>query len=183
VIVRHSLANVLAASAAIAELPVTKGNGELVKKMSVTRTETFEIRPANRGDVPALVDVAQRAWLNAFEGNAPQQMIAWWKRANREPSWYERDWPSMLVAELSKDRVIERSITIVGVVQTIGSEVNGLWVHPDFHRQGIGSALLAAGESHIAAAGHQNAWLTCSGFNRRAREFYESRGYRLTAST
>jgi ribosomal protein S18 acetylase RimI-like enzyme len=65
-----------------------------------------------------------------------------------------------------------------GLVQPSGAEVNGLWVAPEAQRQGVGSALLGAAERQIAAAGHECAWVACSGYNPRALAFYISRGYR-----
>jgi ribosomal protein S18 acetylase RimI-like enzyme len=57
-------------------------------------------------------------------------------------------------------------------------EVNGLWVDPASQSQGVGTMLLAHGESLIASAGHERAWLSCSGFNPKALRFYLARGYR-----
>ena len=59
-------------------------------------------------------------------------------------------------------------------------EVRVLWVLPEAQGKGVGSALLLEAESQIAAAGHDRAWLTCSGFNPRALAFYLRRGYRET---
>jgi ribosomal protein S18 acetylase RimI-like enzyme len=149
----------------------------------VNRTKTFEIRPATAEDVPVLIELARRSWLSAFESIVPDAMIDWWKRANREPVWYQRYWPSMHVAAPSNSLGIEATITLVGVVQPVWTEVNGLWIHPDFQGLGVGTRLLTLAETIIGAAGHTQVWLTCSGFNRRARDFYERRGYHVSATT
>jgi GNAT superfamily N-acetyltransferase len=67
-----------------------------------------------------------------------------------------------------------------GLVQPSVNEVNGLWVLPESQGKGVGSALLLEAERQIAAAGHDRAWLTCSGFNPRALAFYLRRGYKET---
>lgn len=73
--------------------------------------------------------------------------------------------------------VAEDGDVLVGVVQPEGDEVNGLWVAPEAQGRGVGTALLHHAERQIMATGHNRAWLTCSGFNPRAAQFYLSRGY------
>lgn len=62
-------------------------------------------------------------------------------------------------------------------MQPLGNEVNGLWVHPESQGLGIGKSLLRSAEREIAAAGHDTAWVTCSGYNSRALGFYLRTGY------
>ena len=119
-----------------------------------------------------LVHVARQSWLSAFEGSAPPAFVTRWRTKDSEPAWYARYWPDMTVADLDG--------TPTGLVQPAEDEVNGLWVLPDAQGNGVGSALLLEAERQIAAAGHERAWLTCSGFNPRALAFYLRRGYRET---
>ena len=127
------------------------------------------LRRATAADVPALVVIARRAWLGAFAESAPPSLIAAWRARDREPAWYAKHWPTVTVALLFGKHV--------GLVQPAGDEINGLWVDPAHEGEGIGDALLRAAEREIAAAGHTHAWLTCSGFNPRALEFYRAKGY------
>lgn len=129
------------------------------------------LRPAGEDDVPRLVEIARRAWLSAFAGHAPEPMIAYWRNADREPGWYARYWPDMIVAEAGD--------FVVGLTQPAADEVNGLWVDPEWQGRGIGRLLLRAAERHIGQMGHERAWLTCSGFNLRAAGFYRAVGYAL----
>lgn len=73
--------------------------------------------------------------------------------------------------------VAEETGILLGVVQPKDDEVNGLWVAPEAQGRGVGTALLHHAERQIVAMGHRRAWLTCSGFNPRAAQFYLSRGY------
>lgn len=128
-----------------------------------------ELRPATAADVPALVDIARRSWLSAFVDLAPPAFVARWRSRDFEGSWYPRHWPAMTVAVVAG--------APVGVMQLADAEVNGLWIAPEAQGRGVGSTLLRDAERRIAAAGHERAWLTCSGFNEHAFRFYLARGY------
>jgi [ribosomal protein S18]-alanine N-acetyltransferase len=131
----------------------------------------IELRKAREDDVPALVALAKRSWRFAF-ASAPAAFVAAREGRDFEGPWYARYWSAMMVAE-------ERG-HVLGLVQPEIDEVNGLWVDPSAHRRGVGTLLLRAAEREIAAAGHRRAWLTCSGFNAQALDFYAARGYRET---
>ena len=136
---------------------------------------TDAIRPAAVSDVPRLIEVARRAFLSAFGVTAPFPLIQQWARNDREASSYLRDWAHMFVQE--------RGGVIAGLVQPTVDEIDGLWVHPEFQRQGIGSQLLQFGEQTIRDRGFGRSWLTCSSFNTGALEFYRRRGYRVFRSS
>jgi ribosomal-protein-alanine N-acetyltransferase len=137
----------------------------------VTQLPLPVLRPAEERDVDALVGLARRSWLSAFGETAPPALIAHWRAADRESAWYRRYWPDMIVAEVAG--------AVAGLTQPKLDEVNGLWVDPAWQGAGVGSLLLQAAELAIASAGFDRAWLTCSGFNRRAAGFYRARGYRV----
>jgi ribosomal-protein-alanine N-acetyltransferase len=132
----------------------------------------MNIRPACESDLPALIELAQRSWLSGF-ALAPAEMIRERLARQFEQDWYPRYWRTMTIAE--------EGGMLLGVVQPEGNEVNGLWVAPESQGQGVGTALLRHAESQIAAAGHNWAWLTCSGFNTAAIGFYMARAYRETS--
>jgi [ribosomal protein S18]-alanine N-acetyltransferase len=134
----------------------------------------MRIRPATEHDIPRMVDIARRAFLSAFGTTAPFPLIQQWVRTDREPAWYARDWDRMFV--------VERDGIVLGLVQPTADEIDGLWVHPDFHGQGAGSVLLAQGEKVIRERGYTRSWLTCSSFNVRALAYYHRRGYRIFRS-
>lgn len=131
------------------------------------------IRLARETDVPRLVEVARQSFLSAFAPLAPVALIEQWRQVDREPAWYRRDWPHMLV--------LEENDVVVGIVQPQDDEINGLWIHPQQQGTGAGTLLLAAGEAVIAQRGYDRSWLFCSALNPRAYEFYLRRGYAETA--
>jgi [ribosomal protein S18]-alanine N-acetyltransferase len=133
------------------------------------------IRPAAEADVPRLIEVARRSFLSAFGATAPAILIEQWAREDRESTSYPRDWAQMFV--------VERDGAIAGLMQPTVDEIDGLWIHPDFQGQGIGSLLLEYGEGVIRGRGFARSWLTCSSFNPRALEFYRRRGYTVFRST
>jgi [ribosomal protein S18]-alanine N-acetyltransferase len=128
------------------------------------------LRPARESDVAALIELARRSWHSGFAESAPTAFVQAWRAREFEREWYPKYWPSMTVAEAGG--------LVVGVVQPMKDEINGLWVDPVAQGRGVGTALLRHGEAEIAAAGYGRAWLSCSGFNLKARRFYVARGYR-----
>lgn len=130
----------------------------------------LNLRAATEGDLPGLIELARRSWLSGFAETAPAAFVRDWLARDFEREWYPRFWREMTVAEDGG--------AVVGVVQPLRDEINGLWVEPAAHGRGIGTALLLHGEGAIAAAGYVRAWLSCSGFNLRACRFYRARGYR-----
>ena len=132
----------------------------------------FVLRAACETDVPGLIGLARRAWHSGFADAAPAAFVREWQARQFEQEWYPKYWPDMTVAEVDG--------VLLGLVQPMKDEVNGLWVDPAAQGRGVGTALLRHGELAIAAAGFDRAWLTCSGFNPKARRFYVARGYRET---
>ncbi len=126
------------------------------------------IRPARASDVEGLIALARRSWLGAF-ASAPADFVRDRLAREFERDWYPRYWPDMAVAE--------EGGVLLGVVQPAGDEINGLWVEPAAQGRGVGSGLLRHAEQGIAAAGYGRVWLTCSGFNPGAVQFYLARGY------
>ena len=132
------------------------------------------IRPATEADVPRMIEVFRRSFLSAFGFTAPFVLLQDWIRRHPEEESYPTQWAEMFV--------LEQDGEIAGLVQPTVDEVDGLWVHPHFHRRGIGTRLLQQGEQVIRERGFDRSWLTCSSFNPRALEFYRRRGYRTFES-
>jgi putative acetyltransferase len=130
------------------------------------------LRSARASDVASLVALARRSWRAAF-ASAPEPYVRDRLSRDFESAWYARYWPTMTV--------VEEDGRVLGLVQPMDDEINGLWVDPPAFERGVGTLLLTTGEREIARAGHRRSWLTCSGFNERALAFYARRGYVETA--
>jgi ribosomal protein S18 acetylase RimI-like enzyme len=70
-------------------------------------------------------------------------------------------------------------VKILGVTITSHEWVSDLWVLREHRRQGIGSRLLAKGESEIAGRGHNTCRLRVVKSNTIAVQFYLSQGWQI----
>lgn len=70
-------------------------------------------------------------------------------------------------------------VKILGVTITSHEWVSDLWVLREHRRQGIGSRLLAKGESEIAGRGHNACRLRVVKSNTIAVQFYLSQGWQI----
>ncbi|WP_380677635.1 GNAT family N-acetyltransferase [Salinigranum sp. GCM10025319] len=145
--------------------------------MTTTDAEV-RIEPATLSDVDALVD----CWVELARGQrAYDSHLA--AEENRTPV------REALAQHVVTDGVrVARDDGVVGFVmfsiesgdyeQTLTrGVVHNLFVAPEARRQGIGSALLAAAEEALTAAGADVVSLEAMATNDGARRFYERHGY------
>jgi ribosomal protein S18 acetylase RimI-like enzyme len=83
----------------------------------------------------------------------------------------DENWPLAWVAV--------SDVKILGVTITSHEWVSDLWVLHEHRRQGIGSRLLAKGESEIAGRGHNACRLRVVKSNTIAVQFYLSQGWQI----
>ena len=83
----------------------------------------------------------------------------------------DEDWPLAWVAATDT--------TILGVIITHQEWVDDLGVLREYRRRGVGSRLLAQGESEIAARGCQTCRLRVVNSNLVAVQFYSRQGWRI----
>ena len=69
--------------------------------------------------------------------------------------------------------VAEANGRVVGMIAFSEDEIQNLWVHPDFHRRGVGTALFRAAEAAIRATGQSRMCVCTTGYG---RPFYEAMG-------
>ena len=85
-----------------------------------------------------------------------------------------RAWISYVVLTTLNVQIAEMGGRIAGFIAMQGGEIEQLYVHPDFYRQGAGRALLLWAMEKTAS----DLSLHCFAANLRARQFYESFGFK-----
>jgi GNAT superfamily N-acetyltransferase len=87
-------------------------------------------------------------------------------------------WMRTQVIPVQAIRVAEIGGSVAGYIAFTDEWINQLYVHPDWHGQGVGSALL----SEVTGDGRERRLWTFQQ-NARARRFYEERGFVLIRLT
>jgi len=141
----------------------------------------FAIRPATAADVPDMQALGQVVWPVTYEHFAGADHVA----ANLA-AWWTAEALTASLAESAAVLVAVDGARVVGLVEV--GEYDGdpvmwkLYVHPDRHGEGIGSALLAAALAALPAesaplrteytAGNEPAgrWYAARGFVETSRE-------------
>lgn len=112
------------------------------------RDETIHIRPMADADCPRVSDILRACftWLADRENfDASQREYLLGERSSEDTVRRESSTRPHIVACLSE--------AIVGMAVVNGHELARLYVHPDFHRHGIGKQLFEAAERIIQSAG------------------------------
>lgn len=148
-------------------------------------TGAVTVRPAAGDDAAALARAHVRAWQGGYAGLMPQEYLDGLDVHARIDGW--RTWLAVPP---------EASVTLVGTVddQVVGftsfgaardaesgedGELYALNVDPAHWRAGVGSALLSAAHTGLAALGHGTATLWVLPGNVRARRVYEHHGWQV----
>ena len=128
------------------------------------------LRNARQEDIPLLTGIGVAAWAQAATGLADLAAL----RENARIA-FER----FLVAHWLRANVAEQGGAILGWAarEALDDEISDLWVDPARQRLGAGTALVAALETEIAAAGFEAARLQTHAHNDRAIAFFRNRGY------
>jgi RimJ/RimL family protein N-acetyltransferase len=125
------------------------------------------IRSGTTDEAEALFAVQREASLAGFVDIFPPELYSYPDDAIRE-RW--RTFPGTIL-------VAERDGRVVGVAGIEGEWLQGFYVLPEFWGTGI------ADELHAAVVDHGVTALWCLEENRRARRFYEKRGWRPNGRT
>ena len=131
------------------------------------------IRPGTPADAEAVARVQVETWQAAYAHALPPEGLAALSVDSRAEVFRRRP---PLVAEAAGEVV---GFVAVGASRDAGAdgELYAIYVHPDHWGQGIGQALIAAGEQRLRELGHGQAILWVLEDNPRARRFYEAAGW------
>jgi len=130
----------------------------------------MHVRAANRKDCQAIYKVHVRAINGLPRGSQGSAGVVEWVKT-RKPSVYEEEMQSETFV------VAEDGGAIVGwaALSVPKAEITNVFVDPDYHRRGIGTAMLAELEAVAQALGIAAVQLKATG---TAIDFYLATGYR-----
>ncbi len=128
------------------------------------------VRNAREEDVAVLVEIGVRAWEQAVSGVADLQVRSDHAR-NAFQQFLANRWLRVTVAEF------DGHLAGWAAREALDDEISDLWIVPAQQRKGLGSALLAAMEAEIVAAGFEAARLQTHARNVAAVGFFQKHGY------
>jgi GNAT superfamily N-acetyltransferase len=149
----------------------------------------MRIRPAARGDAPAIGEMHALSWAETYQGLAPPDLLAEMSDPARRRAAWARNLASPLMPEGTF--VAEEDGEVVGFVTVCAAreaelgaegEVAGLYLLRRAQRRGIGTALLRQGAARLAAAGLRSAGAWALDANAPAGAFYAATGAARRAS-
>ena len=137
---------------------------------------TIAIREAEADDVPALADLAQRTWLDAFGASVSAENAASEAAEGRSEERFHRSLAERTIL------VAENGGVLLGYVEFDDAELCRLYVETALQGRGIGRALLDAALAHPRLARADRVVLQVWDENIRAVRLYESVGFRRTGT-
>jgi ribosomal protein S18 acetylase RimI-like enzyme len=133
----------------------------------------MRVRPPEPSEVPLVARVWFESWRDSHVHLLPAELV----RLRTLPSFEAR-----VARALDRTRVVGEPGAPVGMCMVKEDEIDQLFVSKEARGTGAAAALLADGESRIAARGASVAWLACAIGNTRAARFYERMGWHLTGT-
>ncbi len=144
----------------------------------------LQIRPAQVADAEGIASVHVKTWQHAYRGQIPDDYLdgmsierrtARWRELLADPTAYGR----VLVAELDG-----RIVGFCGIGRSRDAdaddavgELYAIYIDAQSMNHGVGSALLKVGLAYLIDQGYARATLWVMESNRRARRFYERKGW------
>ncbi len=141
----------------------------------------MQLRPAQPSDAAALAGLALQVFLDTYCTNGLRADLTAEALASGDPARWQQ-WlqdPPRRCLLLAHEVDGEAHVTGLAMLRLDGAlaELERLYLHPRFQRQGLGRRLLSAAEASAAKAGARQLWLDCWAGNTRALAFYAACGY------
>ena len=141
----------------------------------------LQIRLATPYDIPEMIEVHRLSWEAAYRGIIPDSYIE--EMNTRRPGSFT----AMITPENTTQHIIIREGTVVGILgideprdEDLDSqyyELQGIYLHPDYYRQGIGSEAMEFAYSLARNLGKTFMVLWVLDENQAATDFYEMQGF------
>lgn len=152
--------------------------------------ESVEIREVKIGEIPALVEMAQTAFVQAFtEGNKPENVSFYMNDAFTEKQFkkeFESEGSQFFVAIFEGKVIGYTKVNEVpsqtDIHDSESLEVARLYVLEDYLGIGLGKTLLNLAISQAKEKGKKYLWLGVWEKNVRAIRFYEKNGLKIFGS-
>jgi ribosomal-protein-alanine N-acetyltransferase len=129
----------------------------------------IQFRKAVKEDIPKLIKLFKETILEVYGQILPGEVLKPWVEGDRLSGDVNALWQCMIVAEMAGE--------IVAADARYNDLVALIWVHPAYHRKGIGSALLEIVETELMESGYETAKLECFSDNDQAMGFYRAQGW------
>lgn len=147
------------------------------------------VRPARPEDAAGIADAAGESWRATYAGIYGPAGIATFLEQNYAPA--------VLADQIAAAQAVPSSLFLVAAGATEGvvgflhatRTAEGpvrlwrLYLRPAYQRRGLGRALMARFDAHLAKAGLKECWLTVHGGNARAIGFYRKQGFHIAGET
>ncbi len=129
----------------------------------------MEIRPITRADLPAIRDLFFRSVQEAAIRDYTRSQCAAWTASAEKPGWTERFLATWTIGAFCEEQ-------LAGFANLESpSQLDCFYIHPDFQRQGVGTALLNA---VVAQARSQGAVFLESDISLTAEPFFRKQGWK-----
>ena len=148
------------------------------------------IRSVESKDAAQIAEVHVKTWQCAYKGQIPDKYLDSLSIQKRTKSWKKQiEEPQRGIHTL----VAEIDSLVVGWC-TVGinddedaspktGRLFGIYVHPDFMGKGCGTKLMENGLNLLKQDGYKKATLWVLDTNEKAREWYESKGWKIEGKT
>jgi GNAT superfamily N-acetyltransferase len=136
----------------------------------------MQIRDATHDDAPQFADIVIACWRLAYRGILPDAALDRDTRDERIARMRKNPWPTFACER--GGRVIAM-LRFAEPARQCDAEIDGLYVHPDAGRAGVGRALLRFAAARCTAEGKQSLFIATLRDNQIGRAFYAKHGGHL----
>ncbi len=140
----------------------------IVRIRKLKNTKSLEIRVAKAADIPVLTELSHRTVLAKYPDVIGLDMVQGYVASGAVPAYYRE--------RLEHTRVALLEGRVVGCYAVKEDAIDLMMVDVDFHREGIGHALLDHAETRLFET-YETLFLDSFSENEQAVSFYQKHGW------